>query len=260
VRIDWPTYNDANGTVHPAIGDLDGDGRGEIVAGLGAGSAGWFQIFEGVVPGGPSFAHRAWRQLDWPNYTQGTLPGATGETHPAVGNVDGQGGAEIVLGLGPGGNGWLAIHGDAASGYALQSWVQVPWTAYNTARGETWPAVGDLDGDGRAEIVAGLGPGGEGWLVVFDDATAGYAPLQWRQLPWAAYNAADGRTHPAVGDLDGDGRAEIVAGLGPACDGWLAVWDDRQTGCAWLAWIQLDAAHRHAPDGQTWPAIGRFNH
>jgi len=32
--VDWASYTAANGTVHPAVGDLDDDGKAEIVAGL----------------------------------------------------------------------------------------------------------------------------------------------------------------------------------------------------------------------------------
>ena len=63
---------------------------------------------------------------------------------------------EIVAGVDSGGGGCMAVFDDAAHNYALLKWIQVQWSAYNAANGEVWPAVGDLDGDGRAEIVAGL--------------------------------------------------------------------------------------------------------
>ncbi|HEX5473763.1 MAG TPA: hypothetical protein VFX12_03790 [Vicinamibacterales bacterium] len=50
---------------------------------------------------------------------------------------------------------------------------------------------------------------------MLDDATANFVALRWLQLDFAAYTGANGTLHPAVGDLDGDGKAEIVAGLGP---------------------------------------------
>jgi len=42
-----------------------------------------------------------------------------------------------------------------------------------------FPAVGDIDGDGRAEIVAGLGAGGQGYYAVFDDAQANFQMMSW---------------------------------------------------------------------------------
>src|SRR6185295_9096504 len=99
--------------------------------------------------------------------------------------------------------------------YALLKWIQISWPQYNAANGETWPAVGDIDGDGRAEIVAGLGEGGQGYFQIFDDAGGNYASLGWRQVAWPQYNAgANGSTHLAIANLDGTGTSEIVLGLG----------------------------------------------
>lgn len=255
VQVPWTSYNDANGTVYPAIGDLDGDGRGEIVAGFGPGGGGWFAVFEGV--GTPAFAFRSWGRVDWPNYYNGTISSSTGETHPAVANVDGVGGSEILIGLGPGGDGYVEVL-EGTGTYAHRSWIQVHWTNYNTTSGVTWPAAGDLDGDGKAEVVIGLGTGGGGWLQIFDDASTLYTHRRWLQVPWIEYNQPDGATRPAVGNLDGDALAEIAVGLGPAGAGWVALFDDDATGGAFLLWFQLDALHRNPTNGQTWPAIGRY--
>ena len=67
------------------------------------------------------------------------------------------------------------------------------------------PAVGDLDGDGVPEVVTiftGLIPGRPGDLVVLDGRGSG---VKWRRANDAAYGAA-----VALGDIDGDGRPEIV--------------------------------------------------
>jgi len=59
--------------------------------------------------------------------------------------------------------------------------VQVPWPAYDASNGETYVAVGDLDGDGAAEIVAGLGAGGLGHILIIEDLNNGLAPIAWRR-------------------------------------------------------------------------------
>ncbi|MBA2664090.1 MAG: hypothetical protein H0U74_17500 [Bradymonadaceae bacterium] len=64
-------------------------------------------------------------------------------------------------------------------------------------------AIGDIDGDGRNEIVA-VQPSGYG-LIVFDDHTTDWA-IKWRTEPFRMQE--DGAV---LVDLDGDGRVEVVA-------------------------------------------------
>jgi hypothetical protein len=254
IRVEWPYYvdNPDRGSVWPAIGDLDGDGRGEIVAGLGPGSGGWVEVFDDAAA---DFAHLAWRQLELPAYNS-----ANGETHPAVADLDGNGRAEIVLGLGAGGAGRLQVL-DGLPPYASRGFVQVNWAQYTqTVNGPTFPAAGDVDGDGRAEIVIGLGNGGQGWLQILDDAAQAHAHLKWVQVQWPDYNAARGETHPAVGNVDGDPRAEIVVGLGPfaSAGGWVQVFEDALASYAHLFWLQSAWQAYIDAGGPTFPAIGRF--
>lgn len=78
------------------------------------------------------------------------------------------------------------------------------WTVTNPAyrtNPSSQPAVADLDGDGRPEILA-LGSGGG--LLVFD---------QTGQLKWSSpVLAGSGASAIAVADLDGDGQPEIIVG------------------------------------------------
>jgi hypothetical protein len=251
IQVSWDAYNASNGEVFPAVGDIDGDGRAEIIAGLGTGSQGWIEIFGNALTG---YDHRAWRQVAWPAYSA-----ADGTTHPAVGDLDGDGKAEIVLGLGSGGGGWIEVLQSSAGDYNHGSWLQVGWPAYNASNGTTWPAVGDIDGDGRAEIIIGLGQGSGGWVEFLDDKAANYARLRWFQIPWDAYDNANGETHPAVGNLDADLRAEIVFGLGryQGQGGWLFAIDDATSNYATLGSFQIPWNAFAQDGGETFPAIGR---
>jgi hypothetical protein len=251
IQVGWSEYNVSNGEVFPAVGDIDGDGRAEIVAGLGTGSQGWIEIFGNASTG---YQHLAWRQVAWPAYNA-----ADGTTHLAVGDLDGDGKAEIVLGLGSGGGGWIEVIQSSAGNYNHGSWLQVNWPAYNASNGTTYPAAGDIDGDGRAEIVIGLGQGSGGWVEFLDDKTAGYSHLNWFQLPWDAYDGANGETHPAVGNVDADSRAEIVFGIGrfQGQGGWLFAMDDGISNYATLGWFQVPWNAFSQDGGETFPAIGR---
>jgi hypothetical protein len=251
IRLPWPLYNAANGEVFPAAGDLDGDGRAEIVLGLGPGGGGYFLVVDDATQG---FKTIGWRQVSWAAYNE-----ANGATHPAVGDLDGDGRAEIVLGMGQGSGGWVQVINGPQQGYSHRKWIQVDWPSYtsNSARGTTFPAVGDLDGDGRAEIVLGLGPGSGGWFQVVDDFTAGFSHLGWYQISWNAYSAHNGETRPAVGNIDGDGRMEIVVGLAeyPGAGGWFEVFDDASTGFSRRGWYSVGYTKFTANGGGLYPAI-----
>jgi hypothetical protein len=131
------------------------------------------------------------------------------------------------------------------------------WDWYNTYHGVTWPAAGNLDDDGGAEVVAGLGPSGGNWLRVWDDGANSHAPLQWLQLDWPAYLAASGQLRPAIGNLDADARGEIVVGFDANLPEWVYTWDDRVAGFAPGPWITIPHASRVTG---TWPAAGRIRH
>ena len=99
--------------------------------------------------------------------------------------------------------GWDARSGDwlAAFPRVMEGW-QLPAS----------PAVADVDGDGRAEVVAGSSGN-----VLHAFREDGSEPAGWPKDA-AGWLLAS----PAVGDVDGDRRLEVVA---VTRDGWLWVWD-----------------------------------
>lgn len=251
IRVAWSQYTTANGEVFPAVGDIDGDGRGEIVLGLGQGGGGWYQIFDDATT---DFKHLTWRKVPWAAYNT-----ANGETHPAVGDLDGNGTAEIVLGLGRNSNGWMLKVTGATTSAPVDEWLRITWDGYAKANGTTFPAVGNLDADPGAELVVGLGQGSAGWFQVFDDAASGLKPLKWDSVAWEAYAAANGETHPAIGNVDTDAQMEIVFGLGQfgTEGGWFAVKDDLLNNLMLRGWGNVGWDAFAASGGALFPAIAR---
>ena len=249
-RVNWSPYNAANGETWPACGDLDGDGRDEIIIGLGSGGAGWVEVFDYA---GGRITHNHWKHINWSPYNA-----ANGETRPACGDLDGDGKDEIIIGFGPVAGetslpgGWIQVMDDDAV-----QWGRVGWSGYNDSNGETRPACGDIDGDGKDEIIVGLGPGGAGWVELFDVLPTGLSRKNWVRVNWKAYNTPSGETRPASGDIDGDGKDEIVAGLGPEGKGYLEVLDDASSNYAHLSWPRVSWSTYNTANGESWPGVKR---
>ncbi|MCH8049150.1 S8 family serine peptidase [Patescibacteria group bacterium] len=178
------------GGVRVAVGDIDGDGVEEIVTAPGAGQGtGSVRIFDGYGRNiGNFFPYRV---------------GETRGVRIAVGDVDGDGIAEIVTALGPGGAPQVRVfEADGVQIAEIDAYEESFDLGLNVA-------TGDVDKDGREEIVLGADAGGKPEVRVFR--------LNGELIgEFLAYDENfSGGVRISVGDTDGDGLAEIVTGAGP---------------------------------------------
>lgn len=155
----------------PAIGDIDGDGKAEVIA---LSYSGKMYVLDGL--NGKIIK-------PWPTTI---VDGKRELSSPALGDVDRDGRIEIIIGTRKDKRVYCL---DAKTG-------DVEW--FIQAREEIWssPTLIDINGDKRMEIVIGSDR-----LYVLD----GKGSHIWSHLPELGI-----RSTPTVGDIDGDGDLEIV--------------------------------------------------
>jgi hypothetical protein len=192
---------------HLAAGDFDGDGRDDLA--VGAGNHNGVSLYRGGTGKGSTLSGRT-------GFAPGVLVPSAGILSLAAGDVDGDGTDDLVVGgtgvngtaadrqlvyLSPGGSAKKYV-GDAAPGYAT--------------------AVGDIDGDGYDDIVSGdyaggaaggsvtvtygsaTGPSTSRVAVTIGQDTAG-VPGTGEAGDWFGWSVA-------LGDINGDGRADLAVG------------------------------------------------
>jgi hypothetical protein len=209
-RIPFPPGSplETSGYNAPAAGDLNDDGRTDLVVGVLGGA---FNPVKTSTANLYELDQSAPNQ--WSVVTAHLLDGIDlgAETVPAVGDIDGDGDLDVVVGtkIEPdnprtGGMYWFENTGSrTAPELRLRGHLNVLPVFHNA------PALGDLDGDGSPDLVVGQ----------FQDAVAWYhnsgkaGPDRFQLVDSAVVRLPRGSNGvPELRDIDGDGDLDLLLG------------------------------------------------
>ena len=180
----WPVVTRKFCWASPALADLDGDGRAEVVIACADGNL-------------YCWNHDGTEYIDGDGIpaTEGvfaSLGGSWVYGSTAVADLDGDDVLELIQ---PSTND--SIYAFHADGSRVEG-----WPVFVEARSMCSPAVGDVDGDGDLEVVVGSGAS-KFWLLESD----GTVMDGW---PRTATVEGDFPPSPVLADVDGDGDLEVV--------------------------------------------------
>jgi hypothetical protein len=201
------------GGVFVAAGDVNGDGRTDIITTPGAGTSANVRVFKNRVGVASSntdpFANTPLHSFL--AYGKSFKGGAT----VASGDLNGDGNAEIVVGNGAGMRSRVRVFDLVANSPAAGTPKLLDFAdeflAFNAShRGGVFVAVGDVRGDSTPEIIVGAGVGGGGRVELFNaDGT--------RFKSFTAYGSGEGKNaavHVAAKNVDADAVDEVLTGQG----------------------------------------------
>lgn len=201
------------GSVRVAVGDITGDGVADVLTSAGAGGSPHVKVFDGNT-----FTElRSFFAFN-PAFTNGVSV--------ALGNIDGDSRADIIVAAGPGGGPHVRIISGAnldlltPIGEISDSAVITSFFAFDPSfRGGLTVSAADLNGDFLDDPILGMGSGGSAVKAV--DATKLNDVLSNGQIAdpalvktFVAYPGFAGGVFVAGGDVNADGRADIITGAG----------------------------------------------
>ncbi|MEV4357264.1 N-acetylmuramoyl-L-alanine amidase [Nonomuraea sp. NPDC049625] len=224
--VKWHDYFALSGEV-PLTGDFTGDGKDDIVTFTQGANA---DVYVAPSTGNSFGAATKWHDFFAPS----------GEV-PAVGDFDGDGKDDIVtFTRGTANDVYVALSNDHGFG------AGVKWHDWFALNGE-FPAVGDVNGDGKDDIIVFTQGSTNDVYVATSTGTGFNAAVKMHD------NFALAGEQPRIADVNGDGKDDIVTftnnNLG---DVWVAISDGQGfgPGVKWNDWF--------APNGE-FPYTGDFD-
>ena len=193
----FPGYD---GGIRTASADFNGDGVPDLVAGTGPGAPSLVRVFDGVT--GVELFRVAPFEASF-----------TGGVYVAAGDLTGDGLADLVITPDQGGGPRVRVFSGAGFGQ-VADFLGIDDPNF---RGGARAAVGDLNADGRGDLLVAAGFGGGLRVAGFDgNSLAGGAFTRKLFGDFFAFEETlRNGVFLAAGDVTGDGFADVLAGGGP---------------------------------------------
>ena len=213
---DYPEFDQR---AYPALGDLDGDGKTDLVCGSADGR---LYFYRGLGYKSRLLTEEAAPLTD----SEGRQLSVSSYSAPVLCDVDGNGVLDILCGAGDG-KVYLFL---GQGGLEFKPMGAVIETGLS---GQVLPDYGDLDGDGIADVVCGSN---EGKLLVF----YGTGPLSFTAAgkELSVFGVDGSWIAPRIYDIDGTGGADLLLGT---FDGYVAkLLSDGKGGYSAAGFIELN--------------------
>ena len=196
-------WNDLFGWSVSGAGDVDGDGRADVIVGAPIGN------YARVISGRPPYATLY-------TFTGDTAGDQFGRSVSGAGDVDGDGYPDLVIGApfddNAGTSSGSARVFSGSTGVAIRT---LSGDASGQQLGWSVCGAGDVNGDGRADVVVGarLADGPNGWLGTGEvRVLSGRDGTMLSRFFGESVGDSAGFSVGGGGDVDGDGFADVVVG------------------------------------------------
>lgn len=133
----------------------------------------------------------------------------------ALGDVNGDGNDDIIVGAGPGGGPHVRIFDH--NGKEIFNFFPF----HPSFRGGVSVSAGDIDGDGKAEVIVAQKSNGQAWVKAYKVEKG--APIV---TIFNAFGNVESGADVTTGDIDRDGKDEIIVGAGRGGGPYIRVYDE----------------------------------